>query len=55
MRWGPVVLIVVGVVFLANNLGLLDLRELRAVLHTWWPAILIVIGVVGLMSARSRR
>ena len=38
-------LIVVGVLFLASNLGYLRWGELRSFLATWWPVILIAIGV----------
>ena len=55
MKWGPIVLIIVGVVFLAGNLKLIDLRDLAKVLHTWWPALLILIGVIGLVNRGSRK
>jgi hypothetical protein len=45
----PVVLIVLGVAFLASNLGLISFGELRQWLATWWPLILIAIGVAGLL------
>jgi lipopolysaccharide export LptBFGC system permease protein LptF len=41
----PIILIVVGVLFLASNLGYLRWNELRSFLATWWPLILIAIGV----------
>jgi hypothetical protein len=44
MVW-PIILIVVGVLFLASNLGYLQWAELRGVLATWWPVILIAVGV----------
>ena len=44
MVW-PIILIVVGVLFLASNLGYLQWSELRHFLTTWWPVILIAIGV----------
>jgi hypothetical protein len=46
----PVVLIVLGVLFLAHNLGYLPFREVRELLGTWWPLILIAVGVAHLMS-----
>ena len=46
----PIVLIVVGVLFLAHNLGFLPFRELREIIGTWWPAILIALGVAGLID-----
>ena len=41
----PIILIVVGLLFLASNLGYLQWHELRNFLATWWPVILIAIGV----------
>jgi lipopolysaccharide export LptBFGC system permease protein LptF len=41
----PIILIVVGLLFLASNLGYLQWHELRSFLATWWPAILIAIGI----------
>jgi hypothetical protein len=41
----PIILIVVGVLFLASNLGYLNWGQLRNVLATWWPVILIAIGI----------
>jgi hypothetical protein len=38
---GPVVLIVLGIMFLLNNLGILELRRV----FRYWPVILIVLGV----------
>lgn len=49
----PLVLILLGAFFLANNLGWTDL-SLGRMIATWWPAILIVVGVVMLFD-RSRR
>jgi hypothetical protein len=40
----PIILIVVGVLFLASNLGYLQWAELRGFLATWWPLILIAVG-----------
>jgi lipopolysaccharide export LptBFGC system permease protein LptF len=41
----PIILIVVGVLFLLSNLGYLQWGELRRFLATWWPLILIAIGL----------
>ena len=41
---GAVVLIIIGLLFLAKNLGWTDL-DLSQLLSTWWPAILIAVGV----------
>ena len=45
----PIVLIFLGAVFLAGNLGLISFGELRQWLATWWPLILIALGVAGLL------
>ena len=45
----PIILIVVGLLFLASNLGYLQWFELRRFLATWWPLILIAIGVEQLL------
>ena len=49
----PVVLIALGVLFLAHNLDFLQWRQRREILSTWWPVILIALGVAQL--ARRRR
>lgn len=46
------VLIVIGVLFLLNNLGLTSLN-LGEVIRTWWPAILIVVGISLLFKNRD--
>lgn len=46
------VLIVIGTIFLLNNLGYADL-SLTRLLATWWPAILIAVGL-GLLFKRGR-
>jgi hypothetical protein len=50
---GGIVLIVVGGIFLLNNLGLakLPIRELAA---RWWPAILILVGI-SLLTRRWKK
>lgn len=52
-RFGALVLILVGGIFLLINLGILPVDEMKALLAKWWPLILIVIGVLSL--TRSRR
>jgi len=52
-RFGAIVLILVGGIFLLINLGIVPVAEIKALLTTWWPLILIVIGVWQL--ARPRR
>ncbi len=46
----PVTLIVVGVLFLAYNLGYIGFEQLKHVIATWWPLILIAVGVAGLIN-----
>jgi Domain of unknown function (DUF5668) len=43
-RVGAVILIALGALFLASNLGWIP--RLGPVLHQWWPLILIVVGVL---------
>lgn len=45
------VLIVVGTLFLLNNLGYTNL-SLGRLITTWWPAILVVVGL-GLLFNRK--
>jgi hypothetical protein len=52
-RIGPLVLIIVGVLFLLSNLGILQLRAVLDGLGTWWPVILIAVGLAGLVKKRS--
>jgi uncharacterized membrane protein len=46
------VLIVIGALFLLNNLGITHL-SLGEVARTWWPAILIVVGISLLFKNRD--
>jgi hypothetical protein len=46
MNKSGIVLIVIGVLFLAYNFGLLDFGWLRQ----WWPLILIGLGVWSLVN-----
>ena len=48
----PVILILLGLVFLAHNLGLVPFHVLRDVIATWWPLILIAVGISGLMRRK---
>jgi lia operon protein LiaF len=43
-RVGALILIVLGVLFLASNLGWIP--RLGPLLHEWWPLILIFFGVL---------
>ncbi|GAB3385799.1 LiaI-LiaF-like domain-containing protein [Lysobacter fragariae] len=45
------VLIVVGTLFLLNNLGYTSL-SLGRLISTWWPAILVVVGLSLLFSRK---
>jgi len=49
----PMVLGVLGLLFLAHNLEFLQWRQLRELLSTWWPLLLIALGLAQL--ARRRR
>jgi hypothetical protein len=54
MSWSGIILVIVGVLLLANNFDLLPLHWLRQ----WWPLILIAVGVMSLVRpdrARRRR
>ena len=43
-NFGAVVLILIGALALAHNLGYLDIN-LAQLMRTWWPLILIVLGI----------
>src|SRR5262249_38176986 len=49
----PIVLITVGLLFLAYNLGYLRYSELREIIGTWWPLILIGLGIGGLLQRKQ--
>ena len=49
----PIVLLILGLLFLAHNLGYLGFSELKAILATWWPLILIALGIAGLVARRK--
>lgn len=42
--FGAIVLIVIGALALAHNLGYLDINLAR-LMRTWWPLILIALGI----------
>lgn len=52
-RIGAIVLILVGTVFLLNNLGLTRL-SIREIAETWWPVLLIVAGFSLVVHRRKR-
>ena len=49
----PLILILLGLFFLASNLGWTD-ASLGRLIATWWPAILIGVGLIMLVD-RSKR
>ena len=50
----PVIMIVLGVVLLAHNLGVIHFAQLRAIIGIWWPVVLIVIGVAALVQRKGK-
>jgi hypothetical protein len=50
----PVTLIVVGVLFLAYNLGYLQFAQLKDLIGTWWPVVLIALGAAGLAQRHGK-
>lgn len=46
------ILIVVGLLFLANNLGWTNL-SIGKLITTWWPAILVAVGV-GMLFGKGK-
>ena len=46
------VLIIVGTLFLLNNLGYTHHVNVGHLISTWWPAILVVVGL-GLLFNRN--
>ena len=48
---GALVLVVIGTLFLLNNLGYTNM-SLGKLLMTWWPAVLIVVGL-GMLFKRG--
>lgn len=49
---GGIVVLVLGVVFLLENLGVANIH-VAAIIAKWWPVILIVVGIR--MLTRPRR
>ena len=52
--FGALVLIVVGALALAHNLGYLHVN-LSRLIGTWWPLILIVLGIGFFFTPNSSR
>lgn len=49
----PIVLIVLGLLFLAYNFDFIHWRQLRELLRNWWPLILIALGISQLARRRK--
>jgi ribose/xylose/arabinose/galactoside ABC-type transport system permease subunit len=49
----PIVLVVLGLLFLAHNLDFIQWKQLRDLLSTWWPLILIAVGIAQLVRRRK--
>jgi ribose/xylose/arabinose/galactoside ABC-type transport system permease subunit len=49
----PILLVVLGLLFLAHNLEFLQWKELRNLLSTWWPLVLIALGLAQLARRRK--
>ncbi len=47
---GPVVLILIGVLFLLGTMGILDIHNLGSLFARFWPALLILWGVLKLVE-----
>ncbi len=52
-NFAAIVLVVVGVAFLLNNLGLLNFSVVE-VLRVWWPVVLIAIGAALFLMPRDK-
>ncbi|HEU0259500.1 MAG TPA: DUF5668 domain-containing protein [Burkholderiales bacterium] len=52
MIWS-IVLIVLGLLFLAHNLDFIQWKQLRDLLSIWWPLILIAVGLAQLGRRRK--
>ena len=53
-NFGGIVLIVVGVLALAHNLGYLNIN-LAHLIRTWWPLVLIIIGIGFFVTPGGKR
>ncbi|MGA7289609.1 MAG: DUF5668 domain-containing protein, partial [Terriglobales bacterium] len=47
---GPVVLILMGVLFLLGTMGILEIHSLGRLFARFWPALLILWGLLKLME-----
>jgi hypothetical protein len=50
----PITLIVVGLLFLAYNLGYIRFAQLKDIIGTWWPVVLIALGAAGLIRRSGK-
>ena len=46
----PIMLIAVGVLFLAHNLDFIPFSRVKYIIATWWPLILIALGIGALIG-----
>ncbi|MEI7432023.1 MAG: DUF5668 domain-containing protein [Betaproteobacteria bacterium] len=53
-NFGAIVLIVIGGIALAHNLGYLNIN-LAHLIRTWWPLILIILGIGFFFTPGRRR
>ena len=53
-RLFPLLVLMVGALFLAINMGLVPASEVRSLIATWWPLAPIVIGLA-MLGSRPRR
>ncbi len=51
MSWSGIILVVVGLLLLANNFDLLTFGWL----HQWWPIILVAVGLVSILRPQHGR
>src|ERR1022692_3658253 len=47
---GPVVLILMGILFLLGTMGIMDIHHLGSLFARFWPALLILWGVLKLIE-----
>jgi len=47
---GPVVLIIMGILFLMGTMGMLEMHRLGLLFARFWPALLILWGIIKLVE-----
>lgn len=52
---GPIVLILLGILFLCGTMGILDMRSLGFYFARYWPALLILWGVIKLIEHQQAK